>query len=95
MESPSDAVPFKKELDYPLVYAKNQADFEFYISKAHKLGLIEPFKKQDGPPDIAGYVQQVVCWRLTIEGWAKILELSSHKAKLDQHSLPCGSTPIW
>ncbi len=71
VESPGQGAIFNQQTDFPLVYAQGPQEFEYYITKAQELGLIEP------GPDRRGY-------RLGLEGWRRLKDLKQNPAHSDQ-----------
>lgn len=61
---------FTYNRDYPLLYAEDQQEFDFFLSKAKGMGLLET-------PTSTGY-------RLTSSGWLRLAELSKTSVKSDQ-----------
>jgi nucleoside 2-deoxyribosyltransferase len=57
--------------DYPIAYAKDAGEFEYFIEKAQQLGYLERGADID--------------WvRLGIEGWKRVSELRRHEVKSNQ-----------
>lgn len=71
VSSPAEAVSFHLQYDYPLIYARDPEEFEYYITKARELNLIEP------GPDNQGY-------RLGLEGWRRLEELEKNRTQSNQ-----------
>jgi len=69
--TPGQSVSFDQKHDYPLVYAQDPEEFQYYISKAKELGLIEIGDRREG-------------YRLGLEGWKRLEELSQNRAENDQ-----------
>jgi hypothetical protein len=61
---------FKFNQDYPLIYAEDQQEFFYFIQKAKEMDLLES-------PTSSGL-------RLTLNGWARLKELSKISIKSDQ-----------
>ena len=66
----SEPVPLK-ETDYPILFAKDQDDFKYYLAKARELRYIE--HREGG-----------LCYRLDLEGWRRLIELRKYERKSDQ-----------
>ena len=67
----SDVVRLDMENDYPILFAKDQDEFRYYLAKAHELGYIE---QRGGGPN----------YRLDLEGWRRLAELRKYERKSDQ-----------
>ena len=70
-ERPGSGVLLDMNTDFPLVYARDPAEFLFYIDKARGLGLVEAPHKQSG-------------FILTLEGWRWLLDLQKSDVGSDQ-----------
>jgi hypothetical protein len=67
----SDVVRLDMENDYPIVFAKDQDEFRYYLAKARELGYIE---QRGGGPS----------YRLDLEGWRRLADLKEYERKSDQ-----------
>ncbi|MGI6198466.1 MAG: hypothetical protein ACOYIS_05015 [Candidatus Cloacimonadaceae bacterium] len=76
-KSLSEFVRFDSSKDYPICFAKNESDFCFIISSAHKLGYIKGRGNDNDPiMDNGGrlYLSNDLLM-LTLDGWGKVQEL--------------------
>jgi hypothetical protein len=67
----SDVVQLEMENDYPILFAKDQDEFRYYLAKAHELRYIE--HREGGSS----------C-RLDLNGWRRLAELRKYERKSDQ-----------
>lgn len=63
-ETAGSYISLKPE-DYPIAYAKNMDEFDFYKKKATEIGYLERDTTKDGSID----------YRLTLKGWERVDEL--------------------
>jgi len=73
--APGPFVTLNETVDYPLLYAKDQYEFRYYVVKAHELDYIE-IK--------SGVYLQENPLRLSLKGWQRIAELKKSERKSDQ-----------